>query len=493
MQEVVSLIGSHCVAVREALSALLGHSGNFNFEADYLTANNGMTLREVVTRGEAILAAVEPISAMTQENLVLAPLGQLKSLAENLSAFASAVDSLRTQLEQLQSWGGIARTDPNGTVFAPNNQQMALRPPLDRLTGQVDGILTGYIHIAVATKPRAVGSFSAAAKKLQETAADFDGKLMAVGGALQSLEGKLQTVAASEESAAQSATKVGELLTGAQLESTSISEQLSVVTAARAEVEKVQKEAAALRAAVLDYQEQFEGFQKSLEQRSLALKEGNASLTKLTASLTEKEGEAQKLIMKAEEMLGGATIAGLSAAYSAQADSIDGQLSAARNWYYGSIFLLIISVLVALKLFTFWGGLQELPALPVFSADQSVGAIAVQILAGLGSRLLLVLPALLLLGFTSHRHSMLFRLREEYNHKYAIAASVHGFKQQAPEFEEPIAAAVFQELLQNPADSMDERKARRENGFLARIIQPQVEAALERMKVLDKALGGKAD
>lgn len=118
--------------------------------------------------------------------------------------------------------------------------------------------------------------------------------------------------------------------------------------------------------------------------------------------------------------------------------------------------------------------------MPTFSDSTPTGSIAVQVLAGLGSRGLLILPALLLAGFAAHRHSALFRLREEYSHKYSMAASVQGFKIQAPSFQEPIAAAVFTELLHNPAATMDKLQSANRNGFVDKLIMPRVEEALKR-------------
>src|SRR5690606_705920 len=98
------------------------------------------------------------------------------------------------------------------------------------------------------------------------------------------------------------------------------------------------------------------------------------------------------------------------------------QLSNARFWYYISIVALFLSVATALNILHPLG--IGLPALPSFAPDTPTGTIAVQALSALGSRVLLILPALLLAGFAARRHSALFRLREEYSHKYTMAASV---------------------------------------------------------------------
>ena len=74
-----------------------------------------------------------------------------------------------------------------------------------------------------------------------------------------------------------------------------------------------------------------------------------------------------------------------------------------------------------------------------------------------------------------------------YSHKFTAAASVNGFKAQAPNYEEQIAGAVFQELLINPANTMDNKRPQRRNGFIDKIIRPSVEAAVQKMTELPRS------
>lgn len=122
--------------------------------------------------------------------------------------------------------------------------------------------------------------------------------------------------------------------------------------AAATQIEAVRQQAATLQAQVQEYTQQFESFQKQLDNRSEALAAGNAELEQLRMGLGDKDKEVSELIGKATEMLGGATVAGLSAAYKSQMDKVDGQLKNARYFYYFSIVLLILSVLVALNVFS---------------------------------------------------------------------------------------------------------------------------------------------
>jgi hypothetical protein len=106
-------------------------------------------------------------------------------------------------------------------------------------------------------------------------------------------------------------------------------------------------------------------------------------------------------------------------------------------------------------------GLQALLKVLIPNAtDIIVSKIAEQhntpdVLAQIAARALLLIPGIWLVRFAGARHERLFRLREHYAYKYSIASSVEGFKKQAPDMEQAIAATAFYELTFNPATRMD--------------------------------------
>lgn len=71
------------------------------------------------------------------------------------------------------------------------------------------------------------------------------------------------------------------------------------------------------------------------------------------------------------------------------------------------------------------------------------------------------------------RHDRLFKLREHYAFKYSVASSVEGFKKQAPDLKEAIAAAAFFELTFNPATAMGTGadEARHPNPAMERVMK----------------------
>ena len=257
------------------------------------------------------------------------------------------------------------------------------------------------------------------------------------------------------------------------------------IRAALAAIEVTKEAAGTLQAEVTAYETTFRGFQNTLDARTKQLVSGDEELLRITKGFTDQQEAVASIIAQANTMLGSATVAGLSTHYDDRYEKLNKQVSAAKLSFYGSLGFLIFSVLLVLN-FVHWDGLYLPEAFPGVASDTPTGAIAVRALSAFGVRALVILPALLLAGFAAKRHASLFRLREEYNHKFTAAASVNGFKAQAPNYEEQIAGAVFQELLINPANTMDDKRPERRNGFIDKIIGPRVEAALKEMTDLPK-------
>ena len=70
--------------------------------------------------------------------------------------------------------------------------------------------------------------------------------------------------------------------------------------------------------------------------------------------------------------------------------------------------------------------------------------------AGVLSRTVILLAPFWLTLFSSRRYRNLFDLRQQYTHKYSMAFSVDGFKQQAPEYAEQMTAWVFHVVAEPP-------------------------------------------
>jgi hypothetical protein len=224
-------------------------------------------------------------------------------------------------------------------------------------------------------------------------------------------------------------------------------------------IRTAQSDAAALTTATSDYQAQFKKFDEQLTGREHRFTQENEELDRLKKDLAERSSEIETLIGQSEGMLRGATNVGLAAGFSDLQGKINNELTSARRSFYVSIsILLVLSFPIALYVFPFANeflksilGLDTSAVVPRAAAGANTPEVIAQVLA----RALLLVPGIWLVRFAAARHERLFRLREHYAYKYSIASAVEGFKRQAPELEQGIAAVAFHELTFNPANRMD--------------------------------------
>ena len=101
-----------------------------------------------------------------------------------------------------------------------------------------------------------------------------------------------------------------------------------------------------------------------------------------------------------------------------------------------------------------------------------------------------LLAPLTLLIFAARRYTEIFRMKELYTYKYTVAASLPGFKLEAPDYAQAITASAFKELLFNPGIAAgkpeDDTTENKGNTFLQRLIEPVVQRAMNKMGELPK-------
>lgn len=229
-------------------------------------------------------------------------------------------------------------------------------------------------------------------------------------------------------------------------------EYKSEASARLAEIRQVAENAANLSSQVAAYDTQFTIFKGQLEERDKRYAIQSERVDDLIKNNELNAAEIERLTKNADAMLTGATVAGLASAYSTLKDELNKQLGWARwGFFIGIVFLTLSLLPLAAYTVPFlgdWLGQSPPPS------DLKVESYALQILA----RLALLLPAAWYLRFAANRHAALFRLREEYAHRYSLASSVEGFKKQAEEFKDQIAAATYENISINPASAMDKSK-----------------------------------
>jgi hypothetical protein len=451
-------------------------------EIGSVTISYGIDFREVLIRTSRLSSLAISLVDTPRSKLEFVPLLRLASFRDQLSSVSEAFNNVTAQSVTVRDNGGVARIEPSsGVVFTTNGNQFNMRSPVEELSNRVDQAMESYLILAGVSHPRGIGTFAAASRVLDSKAHDAT-KLVG-----QMEDHLVEIVARSNQATSLTESQKALLVESERLQleieksRRTSTENKSAIETAAAQVASIQATAKTLEQTISDYQSKFDSFQTGLDARNLDIQEGQKRLSDLNTYLNDKSDEIDEAIAKSNEMLGGSTIAGLSHAYHQQVTSLNKSLRFTEFTFYGSIVFLLVSAAAALNLFP---GMPHLPPLPPFTDSTPTGSIAVQVLSALGSRALIILPALLLAAFTTKRHSSLFRLKHEYTHKYTTAASVHGFKQQAPTYQEQIAAAVFQELLINPSSSLGSETEASENpnGFIAKLLAPHVRSALEHME-----------
>jgi hypothetical protein len=267
-----------------------------------------------------------------------------------------------------------------------------------------------------------------------------------------------------------------------------ISESAKEVNRHLASVAQVANDATVLSNQVIAYQAQFSTFQSSLDEKEQRYGNQSAKVDTMVERNEKNSAEIERLTKDANAMLTGATVAGLASAYAKVREELTRQLFMARWSFFVGIAFLTVSLLpLALYVFPYlfaWLPIPEHLAQPAPPpSDIKFEIYALQILA----RLAMLLPAAWFLRFAANRHASLFRLREEYSHRYSLASSVEGFRKQAEEFKGHIAAATYANISVNPATALDSSKKSTDgdppNPFMRRFLDFFT-------KGLDKGSGG---
>ena len=444
-----------------------------------------------MTRSAAIAGLASAIAKNTKEKILLVPAGRLIALRDNLNNVVQQTANFNEQMRAIVSSGGVMSAD-EAMATGGHGNTVQVRQLLDNIWNSQDGTLEARIAIASALSPRAIGGFTAAAKVLSEKATEAGDLVERLKADIAALSGTVSAVAEQAGSAADASHEIGRLQSEIEIRRRTIDENANAISAALATVSELSSRAAVLEAQVSEFEPKLKAFDENITAREKSHAEAMININAATASLRRTETALKEITQQAKDVLGAATVAGLSKEYANQATAVDDQLSYARWAYYFSVALLVLSVMMALGLLPSWVASPMRP-MPDWHFGTPTGAYVVQLLGALGSRVLVILPAGLLAAFSSTRHAALFRLREEYNHKKGLAASIDGFKAQAPEYAEAMTAAVFQELVKNPALAIDGQVDHSPNGYLAKILEPRVREALAAMLAAGSVLASDKD
>jgi len=407
---------------------------------------------------ETLISLIDGLEA---DQSIVVPRSQLDALAGKITELKDQVEAARAALDTPRSsWGGLRSIDvANFILIANNNQTLSFVKNIRRMFVALDSALVVWYQLrAIVAAPklsefgRALKSFSSSRAEVSEIVAETK-KLRKIA------DDEKAKVSDIVDKVGADGTEVARLLKDAQNDRKTLAEYAAEGTAKLTEVQTSHASATNLSGAVSEYRAAFSRFDEQLKAREEKFIKENEDLSAVHSRLKSNEQEITRLISESEGMLRGATNVGLAASFSALQGKINNELRWARASFYFSIFLLVaLSMPIAIYVFP---GLQILIKslsgidagllLPKGGETHATTDVLAQVLA----RALLLIPGIWMVRFASARHERLFRLREHYSYKYSIASSVEGFKRQAPELEQGIAAAAFYELTFNPATRMD--------------------------------------
>lgn len=462
--------------LNDALSSLVQSMAEFPKEFEDWQPSSVFSVADTLARIGTVGGLMDSITALAPEKFALVPQARITGIANAYSSLVQSIERAKAQFDQIPAWGGFDRFDVSaGQIIAQNGNAMSAKSVFDDMSAYIDNVLEAHIPIVATTQPRSVGTFVAGARVLRKQATEATRLVGELTNQQALLTETIANAVAEESRAVSAATEAGRLVNDIAQTRKSVDDHSIKVAASLVSVEAIANKAETLEAEVDAYESLFKGFQSALDSRELTLEKGEADLNNLITELKENQQKIEKQMAAADQMLGGATVAGLSSTYQKQSNAVNDQMWYAWAIYFCAIAFMALSIAFTLNIF----GTHLPPVIPPEVQDS--GPLAIRVLAALGSRALVLLPSILLLTFSSRQHSALFQLREQYSHKYNIAASVNGFKAQAPEYEQPIAAAVFIELLKNPTEAVQSENVSTPNEFVAEIIAPVVRKAMEQL------------
>ena len=372
----------------------------------------------------------------THVSNVTARLSEMRDLMDQLINYNNAASTNGALSIDIESWTMVTL---DGGSYNYGNTLLAIAGKVGELSDQF-GNLQNFVSVAV----NFGGAIKLAEKEASKIAAIYE-KIRRHSENIDRQKSKNEDYVTVIESHHARSIKLTEEI---ESEKRSAQNHLAEILARSAEIRADTERALNLRSTVESYQGEFDKFRSNLKEREENMRSQEESADELLERLHHSEADIIRITESADAMLKSATVAGLASVYGDTRDKISDELHSARRAFYFGILFLGISVL-PLAGFLF-PELGERIRLPHSSPPSDPKLYALQIAA----RLVILVPAAWFLRFAANRHAALFRLREEYGHRYALASSVEGFKKQAEAFKEEIATATYAHLTANPASTL---------------------------------------
>jgi len=366
------------------------------------------TITEMHAQVQAINNNMTAVVALSGSRLQITETGGiLADIADVTSRLVNATDQMMVGVSAVAGAVGASLT-------AGNDQQTEL------VKDEAAAVIAALQHVetAIHSANAMLERVGTAEALIEQIRANLEAKLSeATSSASVEVDALSKTVAAVADNA------------------TKASSDAAVTASKREEVDRLTAQAQGAYKELSTFQATLQATQKNLSQVY-------DSAEKLTTDFEDQQTKIEEMITKAEKMVSGSTVAGLAKAFDEERTALDKSMNGAFwGFLIGIIFLFITSgALAAYILNVPIQGLEWLTKRT--TADPTLAQVL--------SRAVIVIAPFWMTLFSARRYRSLFDLRQQYSHKYNMAFSMDGFKTQAPEFAESIAAWVFTIVAANP-------------------------------------------
>ncbi|MBB4364229.1 putative phage infection (PIP) family protein YhgE [Bradyrhizobium sp. CIR18] len=310
------------------------------------------------------LGAASALAAMTTKLPVknggaFIPKAYLEPLRDRLKEFDSSLEGANSQFRAVADQGGFASFDEqNFVVTTKAGNGITLAKSIRNAFSRMDAAYTAWYQLRLVVRTPKLNELSdilrlgeAQTGKISDlaaTAAKYTDGIKSIG----------EEINKWHESADETLLEISRILKAVQSERKSIDENAATAAAKLAELTTIEASAAELSASIRAHKSSFDQFDEEAKLRTAVFETQKSQYEELKSDLTEAQQRANGLIDDSENLLRGATNAGLAASFSKLQKTIGWELFFARWSFYLSITLLIILTLpIAIYVFP---GLQIL-------------------------------------------------------------------------------------------------------------------------------------
>lgn len=475
-------------AFAEEMAAFEGPNGEgFDLEKPIPNLAPQATIKQLEAKLTGAISLAHNLSSI--ESLTLVPDAIVNEVSNRISALRDATDKLNTQFSGLTRESPVVALDAAAMTAANEaGQQLNFPPIFLELYPTIQGLLLSLHQlrsIAGITDKNGLGlelSQLDAARSAQRRAY---GELSKLRGVISASRREIETQASLAKTAAReiegSKQKSATAADRAEEIKTKTEEILNAATEINANAEKVKGEVAA-------YAETFAKFKADLDGRNASLAKGQTEQERLLSEIAKIESEVDRLQSRSREVLGEATVTGLTESFAAEKKAAGWQLMWIQLLFFVSIALLFFSAGLILNAFPWLEGWFR-PARWDPPGNAESWTIGIFYFGNFIAKAIFLMPALFLLAFAARRYGEVYEQKKLYTYKYTLASAITGFKIEAPNYAEVITAAAFQQLAANPKEEVEktkEEKKEERGTILQRIVEPAVKRVLEQMGKLPK-------